>query len=327
MITAAFFFFKKFNKLFFSFIFFFQQFSYIISTELSQPLALLVGFNNIHPFFFYAAIFSFSYYILTVEKLSFIRMLSILKLSVVALLLGGYWGAGNSVWGFFWVNDSIEYILLIFCLVIVFFLHTKKHISSAFYLSVMMLFIFFMLFCFRWGLKFTRHNFLDSNVINNFIFYLTYLRFLTLFFACLVQSNLQIFLFIFIFVIIFLIIFFLDYDIDGKLLFIHVIILALCLSWLRYKPFYFSKIYLNFNIFSYTVYIYINNFNNYLYFKFFKLVYKTLYINPLVIFTTKVFLLRVVVMAYSCLIFLVFSMLCVISSRRFVLDKYKIKSK
>ena len=133
---------------------------------------LIVGYNSIHPFLFYLSLTLSGLTFLKVEHFAKINNNVLLFCITIALLLGGYWGLGNSVWGYFWVNDSIEiYLLCILCLMI-FYTHSVNNYNSIFLFSLFFFCGCIILLFMRYGLFFTRHSFFDlKNVSNLFLLY------------------------------------------------------------------------------------------------------------------------------------------------------------
>ena len=176
LISLIFFFFYKVGFDYFILIFLFLSIAprtSIVYANLTPP-ALLIGYNAIHPFLFYLAVtltfinythWDFFFLIKKKYPLCFI---------IVALFLGGLWGSGNSAWGFFWVNDSIELILFCVGVYSVICLHRgrfgKLYLESYITLTLLITWVLLL----RWGFIFTRHSFINSaKVINIFrIFYL-----------------------------------------------------------------------------------------------------------------------------------------------------------
>lgn len=197
---------------------------------------LLMGFNNIHPILFYISFFLLFISYGDIETIFFIKRLNNLMIGVFALLLGGWWGLGNSVWGFFWVNDLIECILFgILCWATI-------YMHCLFYKEVVVRYLLgfltaiLLLLMLRWGFLFTRHNFFSILALNNliiffffrfniFYFYLLYLYvtffsigIIVMFFFILflhLYKKLNIFLF--------------------KLICWHIFFFIIGFSWLKFK--------------------------------------------------------------------------------------------
>lgn len=326
LFITFFFLLKKFTKSFFIWLPLTGHFLYQIRLDSWQPISLLVGFNNIHPFFFYTALFMTSYLIINYEKFLYLRLVFLFKIGAGALLLGGYWGVGNSVWGFFWVDDAIEYILLAMCLLVTVYFHVRVRPAWSFYYFLALIYLFGALLSFRWGLHFTRHNFLDNNLINIFSFYLIFFKIKFLIFIYIVKTNIK---FLFFFVLLFLVSTQLPLEklIESRLATIHIILLLLYVSWLRYKPFYFVRECIEADMLSNAIYIYVKQIQSYLYLKIFKSTLKLLALTFTSMYINKLFLFKTMQLSYVFLIFFVSILLSAISTRRFVLDKYKIKSK
>jgi len=134
----------------------------------TYPAELLVGYNNIHPLLLYISyIWVFSR--IGVKEFFFMfRWLTLLIITVIVLLLGGYWGLNNAVWGFFWVNDLIEWILICLIGVVLVIVHSKKQCNLLIKAFLWMFLLTIILYLSRYGLVFTRHNFFNVRNTANF---------------------------------------------------------------------------------------------------------------------------------------------------------------
>lgn len=251
-------------------------FLFLIATPLAtsllptvNPSALLVGYNAIHPPLFYTAILlTFAvynhcdFYFLGKKKYALLFTLS-------ALFLGGLWGAGNSAWGFFWVNDAIELVLFSTSCYLIACCHRGSYIN--FYKErfiVLLLFTVWILFL-RWGFIFTRHSFISSiKIINLYrIFYLfsfsAHLIWLPYFFFCLFSYYMLIYILIYQV--------FIFFNSKSTFYFLektHIILCVLILSWMKFSPYNLSvvinskQVVYNFFYFgSYEISNYISNIN------------------------------------------------------------------
>lgn len=136
------------------------------------PSSLQVGYNNIHPFVFYfTLLFLLSFF--GHDRVVTLRRIYILVYGGTALLLGSYWGLGNSIWGALWVNDIIEWNLAIVIALLLYDFHTK---GSWRYTFLIILFVIFSLELIRNGIIFSRHSFFDrTNVTNSGkLFFISY---------------------------------------------------------------------------------------------------------------------------------------------------------
>lgn len=238
-----------------------------ISIKIKIPtisLNLLVGFNNIHPFLFYISlIFSF-FSLLYLNNFLKYTIQYIYILIIVSLLLGGLWGAGNSSWGFFWLKDPIELILLLlFCLIIQ-LTHINFTYNNLFLSIVFLLLLLTFLYYLRNGFIFTKHNFFNVKLRKNIIIYIIFFLTITL-----NTSNLQLKTFIIsIFIVIscyyynFIFLYFINFiknflnNYKNKLKLIHILIFSLYLIWIKYRE-------NNFSIYNYLTLKQIITFNYY----------------------------------------------------------------
>lgn len=222
------------------------------------PTQLSIGYNVIHPVLFYTSFIAiFSIYF---NNIFFFKIKSIWYISSIALLLGGLWGLGNSVWGFFWVNDRIELILLCYVVVLLVILHSSWHsiLYTVLYQTVWCLFLL-VLFS-RWNFLFTRHSFFNlSNLTNIFIVYLyIYNRYgLLSIFRALIMYCIN-FLCLLSFVLYFTQLQFkkLNYY-STFLVLLHFFFFILGISWLKYKE--HNLIFLTIYRYTYNYYFYLSN--------------------------------------------------------------------
>ena len=205
------------------------------------PQTLLLGYNNVHPLFFYSTFIAFTQINLNTEYSLNVKHLTLLFLGIISLVLGGYWGLHNNVWGYFWVDDFIETTLLLMITIIVAGLHVKqsKRIAQVSFLCYTMLILKLILA--RYGLVFTRHNFFDlSTFVNGGSFFVVF--------------NSQLLLLLFIFLINFTLkwsmllffVYFLSekefaFDMPIKLLFFHATLLAMSYSWVKFSALHNSN--------------------------------------------------------------------------------------
>ena len=156
------------------------------------PHQLLIGFNSWHPMLFYFTLILSLLSLFKLEPSLHIKRKYVISLGVVALLLGGYWGLGNSVWGYFWVNDSIELMLLFFVCITTITIHMLYSRCNVNSLKIIILAGVFLLISMRYGLVFTRHSFFNFKNLNNvsvtLIMFLFYLKPKYIFFLCLIKK-------------------------------------------------------------------------------------------------------------------------------------------
>lgn len=131
------------------------------------PVQLLIGYNSWHPMLFYVSILFCLFLVLSGFSFVKIRTKFVFASLSFTLILGGYWGLGNSVWGYFWVNDVIELVLLAYIVIVGVFIHTilPKNISLIIFIASCCIGIFLILL--RYGVVFTRHSFFDNKNIKN----------------------------------------------------------------------------------------------------------------------------------------------------------------
>lgn len=132
--------------------------------------ALNYGLNVIHPTLFYISLILLFYLFFFHKYLIRILLIYSLEIISMALLLGMYWGSINAGWGFFWSNDSIEYILVLLTILLLHFQHfmlSKIKVWIRQYFYIMILFILFLI---RFNLFFSIHSFFITPNVSSFIF-------------------------------------------------------------------------------------------------------------------------------------------------------------
>lgn len=201
---------------------------------------LLIGYNNVHPLLFYSATVLLATLTTPCETVGKMTNLTVFIIGVCSLILGGYWGLNNTAWGYFWVNDFIELILLTICVLVLIRSHQRNYLMSQLYGCVSLFYIIALIVGSRHGLVFTRHSFFDLTKITNVsilyplsvckLHYLVVLKILPLIingilFLLLVRAietiSIQAFQ-------------------KLSLLFLHMIIAVLFITWLKQAPLHYS---------------------------------------------------------------------------------------
>lgn len=135
----------------------------------SIPTSLIVGLYNIHPPLLYVGIISFIYYFNKKFNLIQFNLLIIWIIIFFAFVLGGVWGLGNGVWGYFWVNDLIEVLLLGLSLLACYSFHIfKKEFILVTIMSILLCLCLYLLII-RIGVINTRHAFFDAKNLTSII--------------------------------------------------------------------------------------------------------------------------------------------------------------
>ena len=165
------FFFLYFSTLFTkSFLFLFKFF--FLSISFSQVFyvktllsSLVIGTILIHPVMFYIFLTVFlskCYYNGDFIYITYSRVTrsSLIVFLTITMVLGGFWATQSNAWGYFWVNDLVEWLLLLIILVSI--LHTHQWFLSNtqynfFYLELLILNILVFI---RLGFLSTRHSFI-----------------------------------------------------------------------------------------------------------------------------------------------------------------------
>lgn len=204
-------------------------------TWLTYPQQLVVGYNNIHPVLFYLAFLAVFFFIAPFEFIGGCKSTSISSVAAISLVLGGYWGLNNTAWGFFWVNDFIEWILLLLVILSFSLFHHRQVTRSLSLYLIMTASLFLLIILSRYGFIFTRHSFFDLNKSVNYLFAYTLLN---------VQSTIWLVVVFFYFsqATIFISILNSWQVVDVRffsrtyMTALHLIIIVFALAWIQYTP-------------------------------------------------------------------------------------------
>lgn len=186
------FYFKYFSVLdFFLFFLFFLKLNLNFFTKktinFTNPSPqLFYGLIEVHPFFFYFSFILCIYYTfffnIQNKKISiFFSYKNFLSMPIFALISGGYWSFFNSSWGYWWVWDKIEIVLLVFFIVLVFYYHKNFFVINFFKILLLLIFNINIIYLIRVGFYTSRHSFFLNNnslltisqIYSNFFIYNT----------------------------------------------------------------------------------------------------------------------------------------------------------
>lgn len=128
--------------------------------------ALWVGTVVIHPLLFYFTLITLSLMVFFVNSSLMVQKtykskFFYIKTFILALSLGGLWGLQSFTWGYFWVNDGIEWNLVLLITYFCILLHIKSG-NSYILLNFTLFILLFLLFAIRINIVATRHSFLSS---------------------------------------------------------------------------------------------------------------------------------------------------------------------
>lgn len=235
---------------------------------------LSIGFINIHPILLYlVCILGIGNY-LYLQSYKFISIsISILVwVGITALLLGMYWGVFSFLWGFFWVNDLVEWFLLSLIILLLSSLHNTHIIQFKVYKNFYIFFLLIYISAIRLNFFFTRHSFFFSFFINNLLLYFllfsltsSILGSMVGFLVYLILTKLYCIYFLlysFLFYIIWVRNLFLDSP--SSLLILHYSVFIMVVIWGVKQAYYLAFFYMFTTIsYSSTYYLYINYFNSY----------------------------------------------------------------
>lgn len=168
------------------------------SAGITWITTLSYGFNLVHPLIFYLTVIYTIVSNFAFKKIYRINLINLLSLLIFTMYLGMCWGSINSGWGFFWTNDSIEYILLFFILINLYLSHYFVRSEMRWGILYFILTVIIILFLVRFNVVFSVHSFfstpLTKAVIFLFIFmttlrysiFLIYIYLIGIVFSCLI---------------------------------------------------------------------------------------------------------------------------------------------
>jgi hypothetical protein len=153
---------------------------------------LIVGTVVLHPLLFYVSLILFllknysKRYLYTTNQ-NFVSFNFVSILLIYTLFLGSVWALQSTSWGYLWVGDIVEWILLFKIIYILVFLHLWKNIKVYSNWFILIFSLLSTLLLIRLNLVSTRHNFISVKMTSYtiFIFYFLILEvFNKFFFFC-----------------------------------------------------------------------------------------------------------------------------------------------
>lgn len=140
------------------FIYILSIFFLKLTKKSSILLNFFVGYYKIHPPLFYLLNHLIIYYLISKSNLKTNYMLFV---SILTFSLGSLWALYQNIWGYYWSNDSIEYILLMMFLFVLIYSH-QVYIKFPIYSFLFYVLILFLILLLRMGFIYTKHNFFKS---------------------------------------------------------------------------------------------------------------------------------------------------------------------
>lgn len=145
-----------------------------VSFKLSRSLldALLVGTITYHPLTLYTAIILFLIKLLFYNSKLVLfltchfRLKTNFLIAVTSLFLGSLWSTQSFAWGYFWVNDPVEYLLLLLVFLILHKSHLNKLVFDELYSTIVLVHLVNYLLVIRLNLVTTRHNFITTKQLS-----------------------------------------------------------------------------------------------------------------------------------------------------------------
>lgn len=139
-----------------------------------MPTTLYYGTIVIHPILFYFSLTLLVLRFTITKRFSSVQILSVTStnlflLLTVTLLLGGFWGLQSIAWGYVWVNDWVECLLVAGILYILKVMHfdfnpAPQHIR-LFWILCLLNFVLLV----RLNILTTRHSFIANYSVSIFI--------------------------------------------------------------------------------------------------------------------------------------------------------------
>lgn len=128
---------------------------------------LYIGTLTIHPILFYFSlvilILKFVYYKTFSNHLILnLSRNALLYIQVVTLLLGGFWGFQSVIWGYFWVNDTVEWLLLLTIIYLGTYIHKLSSNQTSINKLLYLLLLINIIMLVRLNIFPTRHSFIQS---------------------------------------------------------------------------------------------------------------------------------------------------------------------
>lgn len=153
--------------------------------------ALWVGTIIIHPLIFYIFLITVfvTFYQLRSESVNnlCVRVTTVTFTLFFTLCLGGLWGLQSLTWGYVWVSDGIEWLLLTLCLYTVVYYHQKIRQVRVLNYFITLLYILNFLIFIRLNVITTRHSFLTN--YNTAYIIILYIFIIWVIFVCDSQTH------------------------------------------------------------------------------------------------------------------------------------------
>lgn len=155
---------------------------------------LWVGTLNIHPLLFYVSFLSiflkFNYrFIFFTNQLFKQTLVRLLFFSTISLFLGGVWGLQSLSWGYLWVNDHIEWTLLLLILFLIQHIHLPDIRIYFIHITLSLVVLITFLLLIRLNLVTTRHSFFTKQSILLLVWFIFFYFLFVIFFFSLSKTS------------------------------------------------------------------------------------------------------------------------------------------
>ncbi len=132
---------------------------------------LFIGTITIHPILFYSCMLIFLFKLTKMvhrysSNLLPLRLFPLFLTLTLTLILGGFWGLQSTIWGYFWVNDAVEWLLLLTIIYTLKKLHSFNIFGLIYNHFLPIFFLFNLILVVRLNVFQTRHNFIEQQNIS-----------------------------------------------------------------------------------------------------------------------------------------------------------------
>lgn len=160
---------------------FFIKFNFDQFSQVKRVLTdtLYIGTITIHPLMFYTSLVILiiticgknHFYTCNATSLCYNSLLFAL---IITLVLGGFWGFQSTIWGYFWVNDTVEWVLLLIIVYLLYDMHIMLNWNNKLFNYILFFILLNLAVIIRLNILPTRHSFIQNPNIFLLMFY-TYL--------------------------------------------------------------------------------------------------------------------------------------------------------
>lgn len=144
---------------------------WVSSNKILTTSSFYQGYVKIHPPLQYIGSLLTTYLIMSKKTTYNLKIYITALILIISFILGSLWALFQSIWGYYWSNDTIEYILLLFLIFILFKLH-KYYLNNSIFNNILLIYTLFLLICLRINILYTKHNFfIKTGNLKYFLFF------------------------------------------------------------------------------------------------------------------------------------------------------------